>query len=348
MIKNSFIQFQESIDALKEYLSVSSKQQQTMINLFDDIDLIESQSLLSTLIKNYEQLQSLRSNIDYSAIVILLYGALERYIEDIAKEYLRYLCNLIDSYKSLPQKIRDNHLQKSLDLLNNLKLDKYENIEQAEIIENLYLCQSSDSSSSYKLNFDAYTQHTANFRYKAIHDFFQELGIEKINQQILKNENFKEYLIQNESYTEESLVKINELVKVRNQIAHGQSTDEVQRLEISLYIDFIEQYIKALQAVLLDQILPFEIQKKGVKLGEVIKVINNSIICVRVSNLTLKIGARIASYNPNAKSYSQGKIISIQVDNEDKQQISVNEQPIDIGIKVDFKVKNNQEFYLIR
>lgn len=190
--------------------------------------------------------------------------------------------------------------------------------------------------------------------------FFQELGIQNINQQIINNYNFRQYLIEKASYTREALVtpskgeyrnillKIDELVQVRNQISHGQSNNESQRLQLDIYIDFIEQYIYALQEVLLETILPFEVQKKGTKLGELIQVIDDSIICVKVSNLSLKIGDRIISCNSNTNSYAQGKIISMQVNHQDKQQITIDEHPINIGIKVNFKVKDNQEFYLIR
>lgn len=170
MISNSLRQFQASINNLKEYVRVSLKQEQNINILSDDRDLIQSSLILSELIENEPILRSLRKNIDYSASVILLYGALERYIEDVAVEYLRYLSSFVNVYQELPDKIKNNHLQKSLDLINSLKLEKYEHLNQEEIIKNLYLCQSSESS--YQLNFEAYTQHTANFRNENINLFF--------------------------------------------------------------------------------------------------------------------------------------------------------------------------------
>ncbi|HAC66346.1 MAG TPA: hypothetical protein DCF68_23130, partial [Cyanothece sp. UBA12306] len=233
MLNTSLSWFNKSIENLKNYIALSIKQREDLIDLSNETNLIKSNIKLQKIIKDYDNIESLKKKIDYSAIVILLYGALEKYIEDVAKEYLNILSNLVSKYDNLPEKIKENYLQKSIDLLNNLKLDKYQNISPNDVINNLYYCQSSNLS--YKINTDSYTQHTANFRYDTINQFFADLGIENINKKIIQNENFKTYLkLESIERVQYGIIlsKIDQLVQIRNKISHGQLTDDI--------IDFIE------------------------------------------------------------------------------------------------------------
>ena len=112
------------------------------------------------------------------------------------------------------------------------------------------------------------------------------------------------------------------------------------------YINFIEHYVFALQEILIKELLPFEVQKNGINLGKARQIINNSIICLEV-NTIIKINDRIVSYNSNDNTYDQGKIVTIQINNQEIDLVSQDKLPQKIGIKVDFKVKDNQKFYLI-
>ena len=51
--------------------------------------------------------------IDYSAVIILLYGLIERFVEDCMRDYLLYLNDAVPSFNDLPEKIRNSHTEMS-------------------------------------------------------------------------------------------------------------------------------------------------------------------------------------------------------------------------------------------
>ena len=117
------------------------------------------------------------------------------------------------------------------------------------------------------------------------------------------------------------------------------------------YLEFVESYIIALNCVLSDKLIPYEL-KNGILLKEKIKIFDNSILCLDIKNMEInsiiKTGDRVLSKTISKDQYRQGKVISIQENNETIQQIKVDGRSRKIGIKVDFKIKDNQDFYLIQ
>jgi HEPN superfamily RiboL-PSP-like protein len=112
--------------------------------------------------------------IDYSAVIILLYGLIERFVEACMTDYLRYLNDAVPSFRDLPPKLRDTHTEMSAQLILNLKLPKYNNlITKQTIIQNLSSC--SRDRKGYRVNAHAYIDHPTNFRIGSINDFLPEL-----------------------------------------------------------------------------------------------------------------------------------------------------------------------------
>lgn len=288
---------------------------------------------------------------DYKTIIISLYGALEYFIEGLIKEYLDYLCQVVKEYKDLPQKIQDNHFELSADLIKNLKLQKYQNILSKEsIIINLNSCI---NGSNYKLNTEAYTYHSSNFRHDSINDFFSKVGIEGISNKTKEVQSFEQYLVQQFPGIPISQIpdtkvfeKITDLANRRNEISHGNQSEILSNMILIEYICFIENYCDALNQIIFELILPFEIEDKAIPLMP-INIFNNRIICVNLKNKSIKVNDMlIAKTNDTKHKYLYGKIKQLQVNNVSVDSID-SQQSIDVGIETDFNIKQNQEFYYI-
>jgi hypothetical protein len=199
---------------------------------------------------------------------------------------------------------------------------------------------------------------TANFRFETIQSFFTDLGIDQINHRILKNQLFEDFLDKSYKLSKNSNIqsitenRINNLVEIRNGVAHGVQPDQITEASIlkEEYINFVENYVYALNSVLSEELLRYEIKSKGIEIpkDKIKNVINNSILLCSLENImkTIKKGTRLATLSPRG-NYSQGKIVKIQENHQDIEELSPNNLPVDVGIQVDFKIKDNQIFYLI-
>ena len=352
--------FEREIEDLKKYIQTNIIDYQERLSNFYQVDLTDEKAveIQHFFQKQYRETRAISKIVNYSAIIILLYAYFEKFLESIAKEYVETLCNFCQSYDCLPKKIRQNHFEKSIELINNIKLDKYRDlITQKKVLENLYHCQCENKN---LINFYAYTQHRGNFRASAIRDFFAEIGIDQIHEKIVDLDDFITYIKKKKPELENLIAykknvdtnpfyaTINDLVRRRNEIAHGAPSNDILSFEIIVddYIDFIENYSKSLQKILRREIISYEIGH-CVNLGKPIQVWNNEIIGIRVCNIRISVGDPIIIKKSNG-SYEDGKIVSIQVNRQSKNFIEIENNSIEIALKVNvnFNLKKNQEIFI--
>lgn len=293
---------------------------------------------------------------DYNLIIITLYGILEGFMEQIIVVYLENINDYVSNYQSLPEAIQNNHVVLSADLIKYTKtLSKYENILVNDIILNLNSCL--NGKDKYKINVDAFTYHSSNFRKDMIRDFFKNVGVYDITKNICKAEVFIKFFSFNDGVTEDNVKKyqenkffeyLDDLVERRNQIAHGLDIDDLLSLEI---LTTYGLYLKALINSIYN-ILNFELNKikfnnnKKYELGKAIKVINNNIICIKNKYFKMKINDFIYGYNTVTNELRFGKILSIQINGTEVKETNCNCDEA-IGLKVDFYAKDNLIYYYI-
>jgi hypothetical protein len=357
---NSLGVFKKGIADLRKYVEIGIIEQNKLLaSLTEAGELTYLETRFVEFQGKFDEIKTSKRMFDYSTVIISLYGFLERFIENSAKEYLRYLNKTIKDYKNLPQAIQDNHYEVSAILLTNLKIDKYRNlVSKEDIITNLYYCL--QNSGSYALNVDAYTHHTANFRQGVINEFFSSLGIKGISSLVKNHPGFKSYILKVKpeielaySNIEESVIyqTLDDLAQRRNDISHGVEGIEILSSEILLdYINYLEQYSEAICDVVFETLLPYEVSHCAIVLKKPIAIYKNSIICLNLEEAPITIGDRIISktvLNNSEIKYSHGKVLKLQINNQDHRQIRPSVGGTNIGIEVDFKVKENQEFFLV-
>jgi hypothetical protein len=94
MLPASLNQFQKNISDLKKYIDLGIVAYESSIENLSKEDSLQNESIKSFL-DNYQEIRTFTKIMNYSAIVITLYGTLERYLENVAKEYLICLCQAI-------------------------------------------------------------------------------------------------------------------------------------------------------------------------------------------------------------------------------------------------------------
>ena len=350
-MNTSIITFDKRIDSLRHFLDGVNQEKRLLSAPVPG----PSPSPIETILQEFK---AHRQNFvdkklfDYFAAIVSLYGCLENLIESIAKGYLNHLNKTIPRYEALPERIKNNHVDLSADLVKRLNSTKYQNVTDRErIVRNLHSCL--PGQSSYCLNVDAYTYHSANFRYGVINDFFKQLGIDNIISEIKTKKVFIDLLDSigiDTTVTEESnlFFYLDDLATRRNDVAHGVPCGDILSTEMLLdYIKYINAFSQALFEVLTEHTLEFEVKFNSIIIGSAIKIINDEIICINLKDIEVEAGDRIFARVNHQEKYFGGEIQEIQVDHVTMPRVEASPS-IDVGLKVNFKAKENQEFYLAK
>ena len=315
-------QYKKRLDDIKKHIRFISLQKE----LFNQIKNDSRMELYANALKDI-----LNSTVQYNSIIICLYGCFEEFIDEIALEYISIIDSLCTSYNELPQSIKDKHLYKVGEFLSNPQRYKGYELSVDDCIKNIYM--SINSLENRKLNAELIISHTANLKVEKICDLFKDLGI--------KNSKCKIDEI-------EKLNLLNEMVDQRNVISHSWKVE--QRLAYDKInnetIVVLGTIGEKLVDILLDEVFLFMDGKNMFEsFDKPIKVINNNILCINSKNSHLEKGDSIFFHKNNVEKVRL-EILGIEI--EKKSVDRVEEENIDIGIKVNKNINEKWDYYYIK
>lgn len=302
-------------------------------------------------LKYHRSSDSGRKMFEYKAIIISLYGLLERYVEIWIKDYTDNISSLIP-YNELDEKIRKSHFELSMKLVSMLmedKWDKYDFLSKEEVLKNLHSCV--ENQSNYKLNTDAFTVQSGNLKHKRIVIIFDNLNI-KLNDKLIKNENLNQEIgIASNKIggTEKKVLyaKINDIVDRRNDIAHGAEVDNLLRSsELIPYVNFLEKYCRAVFEVLMQEYLRLESIHKFRQIEVVHKVLKHSIVAFQIEQYIINKGDVIIIETTEGRFYKT-PILELQKDDEQYSTLEITDKT-DIAVRIDVHINKNCKFYIER
>jgi len=312
------------------------------------------------LIKEFQEhfrLKNNKSQYDYNTIIVSLYGYLERYIEDLIGEHMDQVSNLVAKFTDLPPSVQASHLALSLELARKADYQKYGGrVRVEDVISNLHACFATPDQ--YELNVQAFAQHNANFRQAVVNDTFAQCGIAGVAQSLRQAEPFISFLKDEDperdldvylSKDDEVVFsRLNDLASRRNDVAHGSPVDDIQSLDIlRTYIDFIGAYAAGLALVVYERTLPSMLES-AVLLGTPIRVFDSRIVCVEFPEGQIAVGdTLIAKTRDTNRPFKGGLIKEIQQNHVSLNMVNGGPS-IQIGLLVEFGVKQNQEFYCFK
>lgn len=380
MLDFNIDEFIRNLDLLDEFITS---------NILGIDDFFANQKLINnqipeketpSIMSAYNSMRGYRKKFNYSAIIILTYGYFEDFLERAAKQYVKTIASLVKGFEQLPDRIKQNHFSKSVELSQRLKLDKYKDTtSQEEIVANLFSCQNSNSN-GFILNLEAYAMHTANFRYEIIDAVFADTGVEQINKSIINEPNFAKYLrnsleIGDKEEIEESFLAkatklklqetLNDLAQRRNEIAHGTDIDDVlsPKTILSRYIVFLNQYAQSLGYVLQNSVVSFQNSLLGEEIGSCFKlghpvkvwtdgnedntipgfenISSNEEIMIRIGSELI-----IERLNRQSKEHWKAKVLTIEINRIPRESITLSLLPQSFTLGLDQKVKKNHVVFV--
>jgi hypothetical protein len=312
----------------------------------------EIKALLNSLKEHDRSFRTDKRVFEYKAAIISLYGLLEKYIETWIKEYLDSLSNLVPNYNELDEKIRYNHFELSLKLINTIisrESAKYQHLTKEEVLRKLNTCLVSPTN--YQINTEGFVLLSGNLKHNKIVYLFQPLNVD-LNSELIKHESLNREIglpPDDISNKEKDILyyKINDLVERRNQIAHGSETLDILGISgLEPYIQFLEVYCQAIFETLFEEFIKQESIYTFQKIEKVVQIFASKILGFEIENYTIKVGDLLIIETAEGRFYKK-PILEIQLNNITHQELTISEK-INISVRVEPKIKDNQTFYIAK
>jgi hypothetical protein len=116
----SLERFKAEVNQIREYLKHIQYVNDVVGSTILEQDNEQINTLLNRLKEHDRSFRTDKRIFEYKAAIISLYGLLEKYVETWIKEYLDSLSKLVPNYNELDEKIRNNHFELSLKLINTI------------------------------------------------------------------------------------------------------------------------------------------------------------------------------------------------------------------------------------
>ena len=114
-----------------------SKSIATLNKVLEKIEIITKQQIDNEDIRYIQSKQTDEKIFNYRANIISLYGVFEFFIEEVFKEYVECLKNIIPQYDSLNDKIKKNYFTNTAKLHSKLHYAKFSHIKERDIAQNI-------------------------------------------------------------------------------------------------------------------------------------------------------------------------------------------------------------------
>ena len=348
MITGAIRQAEVRVREMRRFLSLSEKKTHAIKNIIERTE-VNFENPIADWAQEASSFTAART-YDYACSVVLLYGLIERFIEDLAEEYLDILLNRLGKFNRLPEKLRQTHFDVTIAQLLRTRDSRYNGkCDAASLASSLASCLA--EKESFDFIKEPFLHHTSNFRVPVVDDFLNRIGIPQASRRAVDTQAFKNY---SDSLIEGFLIKpdrpesvwdgINDLVELRNQVAHGDLSSVLAPSSLFPYCDLIESYCKGLQLVVRDTLAGTLALEVGVNHGKPLAVHNHAIVCIQSKGVEIRPGAVLACYNGTAW-YS----ISVEEIEVERQKVLCTPKGSDVavGLRTDGRCKKEHDVFTI-
>lgn len=351
-MRPALLDFERSIDDLERLLSRSRVEEQL---LAQDPSQVMPLEFRETLVKFREAAEPFAvRQANYSMQLVLLYGAFERFIENLASSVIAFLNEAVPKVDLLPTRIVENHRRKTIDALRDeVWLSRQSDPTLArQLIENLQSVES--KAGNFKLNERAYSRHPGNFRQSSIDETFRDLAVEDLVKSVGDDFAFKRYLesLQSSSISlEDPMSTVDDLAERRNEIAHGSPGQLLGADALGQYLEFFRIFARSAYYSLRRKLAIHLVASYSSNLGA-ISAVNYKTICP-VDFGSLPEGTRIELGDPLAMSldsegtiYELGTIKTLRTLGGDVTQLRTH-QGLTVSVETSIRLRVGRHLHLL-
>lgn len=337
--------FKNEIEQIEKYM-----QSIEFYNQIVTLDVSKSRAIYKDKIINLQKCNDgfYKRKYDYAIVIISLYGGFEQFVENFIRDYLMILIGEYKEYSKLPELIRNKHFDLSVLLLGKIDQPKYSGIiSKEQIIRNLNECIQNNKCA---LNYEAFCQHTANFRSQVVGEVLGNIGLSKILNNIKRNEALKLLYIQENgecSYDNLELDKVfsflSDLANRRNQIAHGAIEDILSYELQKQMIEKVKLFVCEMDKIGFEMVLCYLINKSY----KIERIYNpnkkTKLLCFNFTGKEISIGDIIIKKNNDKFTYCRIKSIEINRVQYEKYET---QEDVDVEAMLDTNRKEGEEYWI--
>lgn len=303
------------------------------------------------------------STVQYNALIISIYGCFEEFVNNIAEIYIKNICSFTDEMKFLPINITQKYLNRLSEYLSNPNRFRRFGLDRDKVLENFYDLFNPSTQISFGKNICFLLNHSGNLTNKQVIEFSNEIGI-KINfNSFIDNSYFKKYLKDKFQYDDSQInvfrrkkieentifLQLDTLVNERNKVAHGWTIYE--RISYSVIkddiISFLKVYGQTLLEIYIENLINYLFRNKlqftnklqFIKLGNIIDIFNNNILCVNNGENLFKVGDFIIAVSKDETVKNVFRIKSLQINKKNINEITEKNVDVGIGFENDKRIK---------
>lgn len=356
MMEEALTSFEAELDRLNRFLQASDAEDALVTHV---LGLPEAErAMLPVPLESIQANSTIKRRQSYVSAIIVLYGALERYIEEAVAEYTQQLVPIYKEFGKLPEKLQARHTALSVDYLVALKDRRLRETEDlSTVIATLHDCL--NGKAPFRLNARAFSLRSSNMKLGRIRDIMANLDVPLHEKRVLATPSFSRFLQDmagvlegslQDSEAERILDHIDELVSLRNDIAHGVANLESIE-ETNIVRDRASKLHTFVSAV--NDILRIEILERKLETGHLVSVagevhtFGNHIVGFSWQTGRLQPGD-ILVMRPAEKGsdLKHGAIDTIHVNGKEQPEV-VGQPGLMVGVRVPFKVKSNGAFFVM-
>lgn len=358
-MKISLQTFRAGVDELLAFLSTTEHEAELVGLLLDEARqpvLVDREKLL---LSQMAEARTERKRYIYCVAIVSLYGLLERLVDSLVAAFVERLAHLAESYRAMPDAIRQNHVPLSLDLIKAIMEERHRGgTTQDDVIANLHSCLS--GATPFRVNGAAFVLHRGNLNLARISGFLVSVGVDSHHRKVTLVPPLSGFLREREPDRDirnvadqdlrAILDPIDDLVERRNEVSHGViSIDDIESVDLlKERCQFVAAYGSSLYNVLAQEVLRYEVLRPSTQaLGKPIAVYNDSIVCFESSKCDVSVNSLLVAATGNSlEPFRHGPIISLQVDNVDHSTLTITE-PTKFGARVSYHASDKYDYYVL-
>lgn len=327
MQNSTLVSFLKNIENIREYVKHIK-----LINQIENSYRTSTDRPLEEFVTHFKIFHKEKKLFEHKAIFISLYGLLENSITNWIKEHVDNVSQLVGSYQNLSEEFKKKHFDLSIKLIPMIKENsKYEYIEREVILKKLNF--SITEPSKCDLNSEAYIPMSGNLKHSKIVEALMPLDIE-LDKKLTSN-------------IKHIFTKIDNLVSMRNDIAHGNIIDNrLDITEFDEFIDSLEEYGKAIFSVFEEKEIEYESNNlyKKIDLNDIVGVHRNYNLEFNIDDHILKVGDFLIVKDANG-NFIKTEILDIDVRDKSYDHLHIVSQT-NVYLTLKNKIKRNMEFYI--
>lgn len=287
-------------------------------------------------------------SFESDAGAVLLYGCIERFVEDLLRALLERLTQRV-RFSSLPGAIRESHLRRSAELMLNERALKRLGETGRGVLERAWTCDS--AGDPYQLNIAAFTKRESNMRQSVIDTLFAGVGYVGASAAACAQRPFMDWYRQEHGVdppqvVDAALAMLTELVELRNEVAHGSPTSSLALQDMIRMVGFLAAFGESLHLVARAHAIGAECDVKGQSLPTPLRIYNNEIVCFDLNGRYMKPGDWLVAA-PGAGVRRCGRVEEIQVSGKAVTSVDSRIKPVQVGVRTDMHAKEGWTWMLV-